>query len=296
MFLKNLELFLLIVEKGGLSAAGKEMGLSPASVSERLAQLESYYGASLIKRSTRAIHLTDEGRVLVEGARRLLKDADELHSSIRLGSSHVSGPIRLSAPHDLGRQLIEPILARFLIEHPEVTIELNLNDGYIDPLGEGVDFSIRYGTLTDSTLHAKSIAENRRAVCASPDYLAVNGIPLCPEDLTRHECLVMRFGKNISREWSFAKNGTEHRVVVHGRRVANDGGLVRQWCLAGYGICLKSIWDVRADLDAGRLIELLPEYTAGTTALHIVYPHTQMLPKRVRLLMDLIVAELAPVK
>ncbi|TFF14580.1 LysR family transcriptional regulator [Pseudomonas sp. BCA14] len=293
MLLKNLELFLLIVEKGGLSAAGRELGLSPASVSERLAQLEGFYGASLLNRTTRAINLTDEGRLLVEGARRLLAEADELHSSIRLGTHRICGPIRLSAPEDLGRQLIEPILAQFMEEHPDVSIDLNLSDGYVDPVSQGIDFAVRYGALADSRLHARPMGENRRVLCASPGYLELNGTPLHPEDLTRHECLVMRFGINISREWTFKRHGHTHRIMVHGRRVANDGALVRQWCLAGHGICLKSIWDVSADLNAGRLVELLEDYDLGSTALNIVYPPTRVQPRRVRMLIERIVAQLS---
>jgi DNA-binding transcriptional LysR family regulator len=286
MLLKNLALFLLIVEKGGLSAAGRELGLSPASVSERLAQLENFYGASLLNRTTRAIHLTDEGRLLVDGARRLLAQADELHSSIRLGTHTVRGPIRLSAPEDLGRQYIEPILAQFMQEHPEVSIDLNLSDGYVDPISQGIDFAVRFGELADSTLHARLIGENRRVVCASPLYLARHGTPQHPEDLREHECLVMRFGINISREWTFKKQGQTQRITVRGRRVANDGALVRQWCLAGHGICLKSVWDVRADLEAGRLVELFQDYDLGGTALNIVYPPTRVQPRRVRMLIE----------
>lgn len=151
MTLDNLALFLMIVEKGGLSAAGRELGLSPASVSERLAMLEGYYGASLLTRTTRSISLTDEGRLLAEGARRLLAEADELETSIRLGTQKISGLIRLSAPVDLGQSQIVPILDRFLAEHPSVTIDLNLTDGFVDLVSQGIDFAVRYGLLADST-------------------------------------------------------------------------------------------------------------------------------------------------
>lgn len=293
MLLDNLALFLMIVEKGGLSAAGREMGLSPASVSERLAMLEAHYGASLLTRTTRAISLTDEGRVLVDGARRLLAEADELESRIRLGTQKISGPIRLSAPEDLGRSRIVPMLDRFLAGHPEVTIDLNLTDAFADLVSQGIDFAIRYGTLADSTLRAKTIGENRRVVCASPGYLERSGTPEHPDDLTRHDCIVMRFGANIDRTWSFRVGGEVHRVMVRGRRVANDGGLVRQWCCEGHGICLKSIWDIGQDLKAGRLVEILPEFSAGRTALQIVYPPTRIQPRRVRVLIDTIASELA---
>jgi DNA-binding transcriptional LysR family regulator len=168
MILDNLALFLRIVEKGGLAPAGRELGLSPASVSERLVALEKYYGAALLHRTTRAISLTDEGRLLVAGARRLLAEADELEALIRLGVNKISGPIRLSAPIDLGRSTLIPILDAFLAEHLDVTIDLNLTDGYVDLVGQGQDLAIRYGELADSTLRVKRLGENRRIECASP--------------------------------------------------------------------------------------------------------------------------------
>ncbi|WP_034177120.1 LysR family transcriptional regulator, partial [Burkholderia ambifaria] len=157
MLLDNLALFLRIVEKGGLAAAGREVGLSPATVSERLAALESHYGAALLTRTTRAISLTDEGRTLVAGARRLLAEADELESRVRLGAQTLSGPVRLSAPADLGQARVVPVVDAFLAEHPGVTVDLHLGDGYVDLVGQGLDFAIRRGTLADSALRSRSL-------------------------------------------------------------------------------------------------------------------------------------------
>lgn len=157
--------------KGGLAAAGREVGLSPATVTERLATLEAYYGATLLTRTTRAISLTEEGRLLVAGARRLLAEAEELESRIKLGTETISGPIRLSVAEDLGRTHIVPIIDAFLTEHPNVTVDLHLSDGYVDLVGQGFDFAIRHGVLVDSSLRSRSLGTNRRLVCASPAYL-----------------------------------------------------------------------------------------------------------------------------
>jgi DNA-binding transcriptional LysR family regulator len=286
MILGNLALFLRIVEKGSLAAAGRELGLSAASVSERLVALEKYYGAALLNRTTRAISLTDEGRLLVQGARRLLAEADELEALIRLGVEKISGPIRLSAPIDLGRSTLVPILDAFLAEHPEVTIDLNLTDGYVDLVGQGQDFAIRYGELADSTLRVKRLVENRRIVCAAPAYLATRGTPQHPDDLVQHECLVMRYGLATDRDWPFLIDGKERRVVVQGHRIANDGELVRVWCRNGLGIARKSRLDVEADLKTGNLVEVLQDFSSGDTGLQIVYPATQAQSKRVRFLIE----------
>jgi len=291
--LEHLKLFLTIIEKNGMSAAGREMGLSPASVSERLAALEAHYGVSLLTRTTRSISLTEAGRMLADGARRLLAEADELDSRLRLGAHKLSGPVRLSAPVDLGQSRIVPVLDRFLEAHPDVSIDLNLTDGFVDLVSQGMDFAVRYGALADSTLKARLIGENRRVVCASPSYLDRKGVPQHPDDLLSHDCLVMRFGIHSDRRWSFSVNGAPHTVTVQGRRTANNGELVRRWCLLGHGLCRKSVWDVQADLDAGRLVEVLGQHAAERSALQIVYPHTREQPRRVRSLIDAIAADLS---
>jgi DNA-binding transcriptional LysR family regulator len=289
--LDNLALFLRIVEKRGLAAAGRELGLSPATVSERLAALEGYYGVTLLARTTRAVNLTDEGRLLVDGARRLLAEAEELESRIRLGTELISGPIRLSAPEDLGRRRVLPVVDAFLDEHPAVSVDLNLTDGYVDLVGLGLDFAVRHGVLADSSLRSRPLGTNRRIVCAAPSYLASHGTPLHPDDLQHHDCIVMRFGQNLDREWSFLVNGRLHRVPVRGQRMANDGDLVRRWCLQGRGIALKSIRDVDDDLASGALVPLLQDFSVGNTGLQIVYPQGTVQPRRVRALIDRIAAE-----
>lgn len=292
MTLDNLRLFVTIVEKGGLSAAGRELGLSPATVSERLGVIEKYYGASLLTRSTRSFRLTEEGQQLLQGARRLLADADDLHSAIRLGSQQMSGPIRLTAPIDLGQSRIVPLLDRFLDEHPQVSIDLHLSDSFIDLVAQGFDFAVRYGALADSSLKARRIGDNRHVVCAAPAYLEKHGVPRHPDELAQHDCILMRFGGNLKHRWSFLIDGERRSVAVQGRRIANNGELARRWCLQGGGVVQKSVWDVQDDLAAGRLIELLPEFSAGSNALQVVYPSSNAQPRRVRALIELIVASM----
>jgi DNA-binding transcriptional LysR family regulator len=291
--LENLKLFLMILEKGSLSAAGRELGLSPASVSERLMMLESYYKATFLTRTTRSLSLTDEGRMFAEGARRLLAEADELESRIRSGTQKISGPIKITAPVDLGQTRVVPILDRFLVQHPAVTIDLNLTDSFVDLASQGIDFAIRYGKFSNSTLKARAIGDNRRLVCGSPEYLQRRGTPLHPDDLNQHDCIMMRFMQGIDRVWSFQVDGAPYAVSVNGQRTTNNGQLIKQWALQGQGLCKKSIWDVEADLVAGRLVEVLADYALPPTALHIVYPPSRVQPRRVTKLIDVIAEELA---
>ena len=288
MLLDNLKLFMRIVEKGSLSAAGRELNLSPATVSERLASLENYYGARLIARTTRSLSLTDEGRELMRGAKRILAETDELESRIKSGMDTISGSIQVSAPVDLGRNRIAPLLDEFMCEHDGVSVDLTLSDGYTDLVGRGIDLAVRYGDLPDSTLRVGKLADTRRIVCASPDYLKSEGTPCHPDDLQHHNCILMRFGNQLDHDWRFAIDGKEVVFPVYGNRIANDGELVRKWCRAGYGIAWKSEWDIQEDLKTGELVPLLEDYAPRPTSLQIVYPAGTVQARRIRMVMDYI--------
>lgn len=286
MQLDNLRLFLTILEKGSLAAAGRETGLSPATVSERLVALEGYYGTRLLNRTTRALSPTEEGRALADGARRLLADAEALEARVKYGIERVAGRIRLSAPFDLGRTRIAAVLDAFQAAHPAVTFDLHLHDGYVDVAAQGLDLAIRFGDLADSSLKSRRLTSSRRLVCAAPTYLASHGTPERPSDLALHNCLLMRFGGEIDRIWPFRVEGRIEQHVVRGNRAANDGALVREWAVAGHGIVRKSEWDVAEDIAAGRLVPILQPFAMPGVALQAVYPEGRADQRRIRLLLD----------
>jgi DNA-binding transcriptional LysR family regulator len=286
MLLNNIALFLQIVEKGSLVAAGREAGLSPTTVSERLSSLEAHFGVVLLNRTTRAISLTEEGRMLVDGAKQVLGEVEDLESRIRIGAETLSGTIRISAPSDLGRTVVSAEINRFLAANPAISVELLLSDGYVDVVGQGFDIALRFGPVTDSSLRVRSLGPKRRLVCAAPSYLAEHGAPTAPDDLAAHNCLVMRFGSSLDNVWRFGADRTGQMVTVRGNRVANDGALVRQWCLAGLGIMLKSELDVAADFQAGRLVQLLADHAPPPTPLQMLFPPSRAQPRRVRALAD----------
>ena len=291
--LDALSFFVRVVEKRGVAAAGRDFGMSPATASDRLAALEAHYGATLLHRTTRSISLTDQGRVLYERARGLLEEANDLEAQIKLGVERLSGRIRVSAPCDLGERRIAPLVDTFLEQHPETSIELMLTDGYVDLASEGLDLAIRFGALSDSSLMARKIGDNRRVICAAPSYLEQHGRPEHPDELAAHNCLVMQFGPVIDREWSFVIDGKRHDVLVTGNRTANTGAQVRRWCLDGRGIALKSIWDVGQDLKQGRLVELLDGFEPqSNSALQIVFNRGSGDIRRVRAFIDLLAESL----
>jgi len=286
MLLNNIALFQKIVEKGSLSGAGRELGLSPTTVSERLSALEAHYGIVLLNRTTRSISLTEEGRTLVEGAKHVLGEIEDLETRIRHGAQTLSGLIRISAPSDLGRTIISSEISNFLAQHPAISVELLLSDGYIDIVGQGFDMAVRFGAVTDSSLRVRSMGQWRRLICAAPSYLATHGTPRTPAELKHHNCLVMRFGNNLDNAWRLGPDALKQIVTVRGDRVANDSALVRQWALDGHGIVYRSELDVGQDIKAGRLVELLAQFAPPPTPIQMLFPPGRAQPRRVRALAD----------
>ncbi|MEG3663414.1 LysR family transcriptional regulator [Celeribacter halophilus] len=286
MLIDNIRLFQTIAEKGSLVAAAREVGMSATTVSERLAALEAHYGVVLFNRTTRSLSLTDEGRTLLDGAKSVLAEIEDLDTRIRHGADTLSGPIRISAPVDLGRSIVSDIVERFTQDHPAISVELSLSDGYVDIVGQGFDLALRFGTITDSSLRTRSIGRYRRIVCAAPSYLDQHGSPRTPEDLTRHNCLIMRFGNSLDNVWRFGIGASAQEVTVRGDKVVNDGYLVRRWALAGHGMILKSELDVRQDLSTGRLVALLEDFAASPNPLQLMFPPGRAQPRRVGALAD----------
>lgn len=293
MLLENLALFLRIVRHGSMAAAGREAGLSPATVSERLAMLEAHYGTRLLTRTTRALSLTEEGRALAEGAPNLLSEAEELETRLREGVSRVAGPVRISAPSDLGRNRISQLLDGFLARHPAVSVDLHLSDGYIDLAAQGIDVAIRYGDLADSSMMVRALAPSARIACAAPAYLDRHGVPERPEDLTTHNCLMMRFRGEVDRAWPFIVDGKPRTLLLTGDRIANDGAVVHDWCIKGHGIARKAEWDIAEDMRAGRLIPLLRAFEVPPLRLQAIYPKGRAQVRRIKLLLDALVAGFA---
>jgi len=286
MLLTNIALFRTIVEKGSLSGAARELSLSPTTVSERLAALETHYGVVLLNRTTRSISLTEEGRTLIEGAKQVLGEIEDLETRIKQGAQTLSGLIRISAPSDLGRTIVTDEINRFLALHASISVELMLSDGYIDIVGQGFDIAVRFGAVTDSSLRIRSLGLKRRLVCASPGYVEKHGAPRTPDDLKDHNCLVMRFGINLDNVWRFGSDPARQIVTVRGDRVANDSALVRQWALDGHGVMYRSELDVGSDIEAGRLVELLADHAPPATPIQMLFPPSRAQPRRVRALAE----------
>ncbi|SCU85948.1 Transcriptional regulator, LysR-family [Cupriavidus necator] len=283
----DIGLFLRVLDLGSISAAARSLDLSVAVASQRLQRLERELGVRLLHRTTRRLHATPEGAVLAEQGRALVDDLEALGTSLRQAGTAVSGTLRVTTSSSFGRLYISPLLPEFLAQHPGLTLSVNLTDNVLDLVSAGFDLAIRIGALDDSTLVARRLANNRRLLCAAPDYLRRRGTPRTPQDLARHDCLVLVGSQGRQDVWRLGDGaGGEIAVRVRGRIEANTGELLSDAALAGFGIALHSTWHVCADLRAGRLVQVLPDYPVADTGIYAVMPQRRLVPPRVRAFVD----------
>lgn len=295
--LADMKLFVQTVSTGSLSAAGRALGFSPAVGSKRLARLEVALGTRLLHRSSRRLSLTDEGAIYFERCQAILADVEEAEAAIGHGSHEPRGVLRVSSPVALGRRWIGPAMARFALEHPTLSVQLSLSDSIVDLIESGFDCAVRIGGTEDSRLVVRSLAPNRRVVCAAPAYLAHRKPPLTPADLSAHDCIVMTRNTSGHADWRFRPVDRPvaalTTVRVRGRMVADNGEQAHDWALAGLGLVRRSVWDVAAELEDGRLVEVMPGWTGESAPIQVVFASRRFLPARTRQFVDLLVAQFA---
>lgn len=285
--LQDLELFVRAAELGNLSAAARRLDLSPALASARLKRLETELGVPLMLRSTRSLRLTGEGERLLPAARLALDGLRDIGEEIATGRRVVRDHLQISLPSDLGRNHILGWLDEFQQRYPEVSFQLQISDRIADVYRQPVDLAIRYGIQHDSGLVALPLdAGNRRVLCAAPAYLERHGTPATPAELAHHNCLRFRVGDGLHDQWHFTRADREIRVDVSGDRASDDGDAVRRWAVAGLGIAYKSALDIAADLAAGRLQHLCPDWQGEPAPLSLICADRRQLSPTVVLLRE----------
>ncbi len=284
--LSQLQLFVRLADAGNLSAAARQLQLTPAAASAALKRLEAALAVRLVERSTRSLRLTPEGELLREHALRALSELDDARALLSAQREQLEGEIHLAAPSDLGREVLSPMLDEFLVRHPGLRIVWHVSDSVQDLRRERVDLAVRYGEPADSTLVARRLCTTRIMVVASPDYVARHGAPRHPHELAQHNCLSLYRSSRPSVRWTFTRQGETLTVKVQGNRRGDDGGLVRHWAVQGLGLAQKARLDVLGDLRAGRLVELMPDWRGLSYPLHAMLPAQRHMPLRVRRLLD----------
>lgn len=291
--LYEMSVFEKVVAAGSLSAAARDLGVSTAVVSRRLAALEARLGVRLVNRTTRRLALTDEGASYHEACARILADIEDADSAAAAQRVEPQGLLKVALPASFGHKHIAPLVPPFAARYPKIELAFSLSDRTVNMIAEGYDLAIRIGELEDSSLAARKLAPNRRVVCASPQYLREHPAPRMPEDLRQHNCLTTT---ELQMNWEYkGPDGKRGMVRVAGHYACDNWEVLREWAMAGLGVALKSTWDVRRQLEDGSLVPLLPGYDFGTdVAIYAVYPHRRYLPAKTRVFIDYLAESFGP--
>ncbi|ROM97953.1 LysR family transcriptional regulator [Pseudomonas brassicacearum] len=282
----ELRSFIHIAQKGSFAAAALEEGVTPAMLGRRLDALEKRLGVKLMHRSTRGLHLTELGEQLLERARSLIREFDDMEADISSGARKVTGHLLISAPAGFGRLHVAPHALGFHQLFPHLKLSFNLTDSLVDLVGEGYDMSIRIGPVTDPNYVAVKLWSNRRVVCGTPAYFAVHGKPTRLEQLAEHNCLAFTAQGGQQRGWTFQRDGRPVAVRVGGNLACNDGELLFAWMRQGVGIGWRSTWEIHSELQSGELVTALDEFALPDYDIQAVYPQQRYLPAKVRHFID----------
>jgi len=288
--LTSMQAFVTVVDSGGFTAAAERLPISRAGVSKHISMLETRLGGRLLNRTTRQISLTEAGQAYYDRCVQILEDIADSECVVTGLTAEPHGSLRINAPMSFGRQHLGPLLSRFRTRFPQVDIDLDLNDRLVDVVEEGYDIVIRIARLKDSSLIARRIAPSKHVLCASPHYLAKQGMPTSPAQLAQHSCLHYRHLEE-GREWILQGPDGEHRIPIKGPLTANNGDVICTAACDGMGIALLPTFIVADPIKAGRLQLVLPDYCPPEIHIHAVYPSKKFMSMKVRSFIDFLIDE-----
>lgn len=284
--LTSMETFIRVVETGSFSAAARHLRVGQPAVSKTIAQLEGHLGVKLLNRSTRGLTPTEAGLGYFERARRAVEEAGEAELAARGAGAGLKGRLRICAAVTFARIHLIPRLRQFLAAHPDLDLDIVLDDRQIDLVQEGIDVALRMGKLTDSALTARRIGQCRRLVVGTPGYFAEAGVPSTPGDLTRHQAIVHLQGE--TGVWSFRRDGTEVAVALDGRLKVTAAEGVRAAVLADLGLAVASEWMFSAELQNGAVRPVLVDWSLPPLDLWAVFPSGRLVTAKARAFVDFI--------
>lgn len=280
--------FIKVVDAGSLSAAARQTARSLTAISRLVSGLESGLGVQLLRRTTRSLALTEEGRLFYDRARLILNEVEELGLTLSSRRSEPSGRFRISAPVLIGRRLLAPLVSSFLAKHPALAIDLLLLDRAVDLVDEDIHVALRVGRLPDSALVARHIADIDLVLCAAPAYLKRRGTPMIPAELREHDCLV--FSDIVGpTDWQFQVGGKRQLVRVTGRLCSNNLDTVVSAAMDDLGIARVPSWIVADELRSGRLKRVLPDHQREATPLNLLFQRSRFALPAVRAFADHVV-------
>ncbi len=288
--LRALTVYRRVIELGSFKAAADDLNLSKAAVSKNIYELENYLQSPLIHRTTRKLHVTEQGQAYYLQICQVLDNLAQADLSVHEASESLRGSLKISVPMSLGILEINPLVCAFMALHPNLAIELVMSDHYIDLMAQGVDIAIRGGAaLADSSLRSRKLTDLKRVLCASPDYLAKSGPLVTPDDLHKHQCLIYSLSSS-AKHWSFYRQQqcTEVELPVS-RYVVNNGLALAQAAKLGHGIALLPEYFVRQALAQGELKQVLSDWHTEDHSLYIIYPYHKEHSQKIRAFIDFMV-------
>jgi len=293
-YLDNIRTFVRVYELGSMSAAGRDLRISPAVTSSRISQLEDHLSVRLFQRTTRSLSPTEQGQAFYVGACEILEAVEEAEARVINLTDNPKGSLYVAAPLGVGRRLIAPLVRDFLTQYPEVSVRLRLTDRKVDLTTEGLDLSFFLGQPQDSNLRIRKIADVERVLCAAPDYIAKFGNPATGQALVtqKHNCLNLRFPGAPDFQWRLITPDGPKKFRVAGHYESDDGDVLTDWALAGNGIAMKPVFEVAEHIKAGRLIPVVIDNPPEPIQMACLYTHRRMQDPKTRLFMEFVIARI----
>ena len=282
----DLTLFVNVADAGSFNKAAEQAGLSTPALSKRISKLEQDLGAQLIHRTTRRLSLTEAGESLYVHAKNIEGQVNDAIASVSAFSQGLTGTIKMSVPTISGELLLAEAIAEFCQKYPNISVDMRLENDFVDLVGEGLDLAIRTGKLEDSSLIAKPLIQSNWIVCCSPSYVERHGEVRDLEALKDHNCLAYTYQAQGSFDWRFTRNGIEESVRISGSFATNNAQALRKAALAGFGIVYVPRCSVYEDLQQGKLVAILTNYQPRRLGVYAIYPFTKYLPEKLRLLIE----------
>ncbi len=270
MDLNEIAIFVKVAQAGSFTGAARQLGMPNSTVSAKVAALEKRLGVTLIRRTTRKLHLTLMGQVFLERSLMGLRELQAAENSVVATQQEPQGLLKITAPVELGGVSLPELISRYLKRYPKMNVEVQLSDQVKDLIAEGIDLAIRIGPLKDSSLMAKKLGEFYFAIYGSPRYLKIHKAPKRPDDLKKHACL--QFAPLGSEEWNLIGPKTRAKVSMPQRVVVNDLSLIKSLTLAGEGLALIPYFYCDHEEKSGKLVRVLPDWQTTTTPVHFIYP------------------------
>ena len=294
-YLENVRTFVRVYELGSMSAAGRDLRISPAVTSSRISHLEGHLGIRLFQRTTRNLTPTEQGKAFYRGSVDILEAVENAEAQVSNITVNLRGSIFIAAPLGVGRRLIAPRIPSFLEKYPEVNLRLRLTDRKVDLTAEGLDLAFMLGQPEDSNLKIRKIADVERVLCASPEYVARRGMPRNGDELISqgHECLNLRYPGATEFRWLLNTAAGPKRFRISGRYECDDGDVLTDWALSGAGIALKPFCEIADQLKSGSLIPVATETPPQSILMACLFAHRRGQDPKVRLFMDFMIEKIA---